>query len=251
VATSRDGGATWEVLRFDQILIEPICQASFLRYSVKDDSSDDRLLFSNPASTSKRHRLTFRLSNDEGKTWPVAKLLHEGPSAYSCLTVLPDGLIGCLYEGGENHSYEKIIFARFSLESSSKKKDVDLPVIKEITAIKPPRTSRLPGFRRTKPTVIENQDALTETFGDTAAKTIIEQVDLDQQVLVFFQWAGSGQDKLSYAVENQGDEVKVVFKFRAGLTRDLRPHSHLYAIRIGVDWEITKQPPRTKRLPWR
>ena len=109
VALSRDGGQTWQELRFDETLIEPICQASFLRYSTKGDI----LLFSNPASKTTRHRLTVRLSNDGGKTWPIAKLLHEGPSAYSCLVVLPDGSIGCLYEGGQNNAYEKIVFARF------------------------------------------------------------------------------------------------------------------------------------------
>ena len=122
VALSRDGGETWEDLRFDKTLIEPICQASFLRYSKKDDHGRGRLLFSNPASKTARHRLTVRLSNDEGKTWPIAMLLHEGPSAYSCLTVLPDGSIGCLYEGGQNNAYEKIVFARFSVKSLDKKK---------------------------------------------------------------------------------------------------------------------------------
>jgi sialidase-1 len=240
VATSRDGGATWENLCFDQILVEPICQASFLHYPGAQDSSEDRLLFSNPASTTNRHRLTVRLSHDGGKTWPVAKLLHEDPSAYSCLVVLPDGSIGCLYEGGEKQSYEKIIFARFLLEPSGNEKDLDVPVVEEIAGIKPPRTSRLPGFGRTKPTVIENQDAMTETFWDAGAKKISGQVDLEQQVLVFFQWAGSGQDKLSYAVQNQDNGRKVVFKFRPGRTRDLRPHAHLYAIRHDVDWEVAK-----------
>jgi hypothetical protein len=240
VATSRDGGASWEDLHFDQILIEPICQASFLRYPKIQDSSEDQLLFSNPASTTKRHRLTVRLSHDGGKTWPVAKLLHEGPSAYSCLTALPDGSIGCLYEGGENHSYEKIIFARFSLESPSNEKGVDVPIVEEIAGIKPPGNFRLPGFQRTKPTVIEDQKALVDVFGDEEAKKVAGRVNFDQQLLVFFQWAGSGQDKLSYAVQDRDSGTKVVFKFRPGRTRDLRPHAHLYAIPHGVDWEVAK-----------
>ncbi len=59
--------------------------------------------------------MTVRLSYDEGKTWPVGKLLHRGPSAYSCLAALPGGDIACLYEMGENHAYEKIAFVRFTL----------------------------------------------------------------------------------------------------------------------------------------
>jgi sialidase-1 len=74
-------------------------------------------LFSNPANGERdqRNRLTVRMSEDEGRTWPVAKLLYAGPSAYSCLAVLPDGSIGCLYEAGQKHPYEKLVFAHFRL----------------------------------------------------------------------------------------------------------------------------------------
>ena len=75
----------------------------------------DVLLFSNPAST-KREKMTVRLSYDGGRTWPLSKLIHAGPSAYSALSILPDKSIGCLYERGESSPYEKITFARFSLE---------------------------------------------------------------------------------------------------------------------------------------
>jgi len=115
IATSKDGGITWSELHFDDTLIEPVCQASLLRYSLATDGDKNRLLFSNPASTGSRVNMTVRLSYDEGKTWPISKLLHDGPSAYSCLAVLPDGDIGCLYEGGETR-YGEIVFARFSLE---------------------------------------------------------------------------------------------------------------------------------------
>lgn len=117
VSISRDAGRTWSEAIDDPTLIEPVCQASFLRYSPAGDgaSGKNRLLFSNPASDKTRHRLTVRLSYDEGQTWPVSQILHVGPSAYSCLTVLPDGSIGCLYEGGEKHAYEKLIFTRFAL----------------------------------------------------------------------------------------------------------------------------------------
>ena len=66
--------------------------------------------------------MTVRLSYDEGKTWPVSRLLHDGPSAYSCLAVLPEGDIGCLYEGGKT-KYGEIVFARFSLEWLTDGKD--------------------------------------------------------------------------------------------------------------------------------
>jgi len=59
--------------------------------------------------------MTVRLSRDGGRTWPVARLLHEGPAAYSSLAVLRDKTIGLLYERGEAQPYERIAFARFNL----------------------------------------------------------------------------------------------------------------------------------------
>jgi sialidase-1 len=122
VATSTDGGLTWSEVRLDETLVEPVCQASLLRYTLATDRGKDRLLFSNPAS-SKREKMTVRLSYDEGKTWPVAKVLHAGPAAYSALAVLPDGRIGCLYERGAKSAYERITFARFALEWLTEGKD--------------------------------------------------------------------------------------------------------------------------------
>ncbi len=115
VAASKDGGLTWSEVRFDPVLVEPVCQASLLRYTLRPGHAKNRLLFSNPGTEKSRTRMTVRLSCDEGQTWPAEKLLHEGPSAYSCLAVLPDLSIGCLYERGEKSPYEKITFARFPL----------------------------------------------------------------------------------------------------------------------------------------
>jgi len=111
-ATSDDGGLSWSAVSHDPALIEPICQASIRRYSA---SAESPIFFSNPASR-RREKMTIRLSSDQGHTWPVARTLESGPAAYSDLVVLPDGTIGCLYERGAKNPYEKITFARFSLE---------------------------------------------------------------------------------------------------------------------------------------
>jgi sialidase-1 len=73
------------------------------------------------------------LSYDEGKTWPVSRLVYENFSEYSSLTVLRDGTIGLLYTRGpgkptaEHRAYPaydtEIIFARFNLEWLSHGKD--------------------------------------------------------------------------------------------------------------------------------
>jgi sialidase-1 len=111
-ATSTDQGANWSPVSFDPALIEPVCQASLLRFSWPTERKPGMVLFSNPAST-KRENLTVRLSYDDAATWHVARTLYAGPSAYSCLVVLPDGMIGCLYECGLKTPYERIVLAKF------------------------------------------------------------------------------------------------------------------------------------------
>jgi sialidase-1 len=115
VATSTDGGATWSTVRHDPVLVEPICQASFLRYTMQPPDDRNRLLFSNPAhaEAGRRRDMTVRMSYDEGGTWPVQRVLWAGPAAYSSLAVLPDGRIACLFEAGDQQPYERITFACF------------------------------------------------------------------------------------------------------------------------------------------
>lgn len=114
VATSHDDGASWSHVKFDDALIEPVCQGSILRYSWPEAGGRSRILFSNPASK-ERENLTIRLSYDEAAIWAVSKILHSGPSAYSCVAVLPDKSIACLFECGDKTAYEHITLARIPL----------------------------------------------------------------------------------------------------------------------------------------
>jgi len=115
VLLSDDGGITWTGQRFDETLIEPICQASIRRYSWGGDGDKSVILFSNPASADKRENMTVRATHDEGNTWPTHRTLHEGPSAYSDLAGLEDGRTACLYEAGAESPYETITLARFGV----------------------------------------------------------------------------------------------------------------------------------------
>ena len=115
IAFSDDGGLSWRDQRHASELIEPICQASIRRYSWPGGGKRNMILFSNPASQ-KRERMTVRVSSNDCQSWPMARVLHEGPAAYSCLTVLPDRSIGCLFERGDKHPYERITFVRFGLD---------------------------------------------------------------------------------------------------------------------------------------
>jgi sialidase-1 len=106
VATSADRGQTLTAAAIDRALVEPPAQASIIRVAAGP------LLFANPAST-KRERMTVRVSYDEGATWAVSRVIHVGPAAYSSLAELPDAAVGLLYERGERSPYEKITFALF------------------------------------------------------------------------------------------------------------------------------------------
>ncbi|MBI1375727.1 MAG: exo-alpha-sialidase [Phycisphaera sp.] len=110
IATSDDGGVTWSALRFDETLIEPICQAGLVRVAAPSGGGKGLLVFTNPASTSKRDHMTVRISEDDGATWPRSALLYGGSSAYSCPTRLPDGRVGVLFE---RDGYRKATFAAF------------------------------------------------------------------------------------------------------------------------------------------
>ena len=117
ISTSRDGGHTWSGIEHDAQLPCPRCQASFIGYG------GDRALFSNPAppgppnpEKGDRVNMAVRLSEDGGLTWSKKRVLHAGPAAYSCLAVLPNGDIGCLYEAGKDSPYEHLVFERFRLD---------------------------------------------------------------------------------------------------------------------------------------
>jgi sialidase-1 len=110
-AVSHDGGATWSDVTEAPELRDPSCMGSLLRYRFGRHDSGV-LLYSGPDSA-KRENGTLYASFDDGKTWPLKKLLIPGDFAYSVLIALPGNEIGCLYE---TDNYRKIQFTRFHLE---------------------------------------------------------------------------------------------------------------------------------------
>ena len=61
--------------------------------------------------------MTVRISYDGCRSWPLARVLHEGAAAYSDLCVADDGMICCLFEAGAGSDpYEYVSLARFNLE---------------------------------------------------------------------------------------------------------------------------------------
>jgi sialidase-1 len=116
---SRDGGQTWSKVEDATALRDPGCMASVFRYSDAADGGKNIILFSAPQSN-KRENGTIFLSPDDGKTWPVRHVLYKEGFAYSCLTALPEGTIGCLFEADGTR---RIVFARFALSWLIESKD--------------------------------------------------------------------------------------------------------------------------------
>nr|WP_289683525.1 sialidase family protein [Muribaculum intestinale] len=61
--------------------------------------------------------MAIYVSKDGGKTWPVKKTVVTIPSAYSSMTILPDGSIGILTEESANGHYSyDIWYTRMPIE---------------------------------------------------------------------------------------------------------------------------------------
>ncbi|MEU8624696.1 sialidase family protein [Streptomyces sp. NPDC048669] len=116
IAYSTDGGVTYTPFVQDTQLPDPANNASVIRYAPDAAASDPQsswLLFSNTEDTGARRNLTVKMSCDNGKTWPIRKVVDPGAAAYSTLTRLPDGRLGLLYERG---NAEHITYDSFDLK---------------------------------------------------------------------------------------------------------------------------------------
>jgi len=138
ISRSYDGGHMWTDWEVSEDLFEvgePFyfkygtkpsygCNAGLVRMPLEATGGRDVLLFStpdNPGST--RVRMTVWASFDGGRSWPVKRLIYEGPSAYSSLAAGRDGTIYLLFERGEKKLYERLALARFNLEWLTQQKN--------------------------------------------------------------------------------------------------------------------------------
>lgn len=116
IGLSEDGSATWKETYFDPQLPDPICQGSILTIAQK--KGPFTLAFSNAADTKNRDNLTIRISQDDGRTWPISLLIDNGAAAgespkdftaYSDLVLLDSKNIGIVYE---RKDYSQIVFKK-------------------------------------------------------------------------------------------------------------------------------------------
>ncbi|MCL4109428.1 UNVERIFIED_CONTAM: hypothetical protein GTU68_043656 [Idotea baltica] len=112
IYTTHDLGKTWDLHPTSRsALPEPVCMASLIRVETKKHGP--LLFFSNPNQSKGRARMSIKVSEDEGLTWPEKwhTLVDAGPSAYSCLSAIGDDKIGLLYE-----TPGELVFVRYSIE---------------------------------------------------------------------------------------------------------------------------------------
>ncbi len=128
IAWSSDGGASWRNASIDDNLYDGGGfgrgygnAAGLVRLPLEWTEGKNVLLFSNTDTQGgEREKMTVWASFDQGKSWPVKRLVYEGPAAYSSLAVgrpgtPSDGLIFLQFEGGPEGMYSAIQLARFNL----------------------------------------------------------------------------------------------------------------------------------------
>ncbi|XZE18316.1 sialidase family protein [Pirellulaceae bacterium SH449] len=111
-AISDDGGESWSPVFDVQEQRDPSCMGSIIRVAHPDPDALPVLLYSGPNSD-KREKGTITISTDQGQSWTKSNLIEPGLFAYSCLVALPEGMVGCLYEGDD---MAKIIWKEISLD---------------------------------------------------------------------------------------------------------------------------------------
>lgn len=143
ISISKDGATGWTKPVFDPALLEPICFGALARIKASDKS---RILFINPdnlyssrlkasvegapemRAAADRKNMTIKLSYDEAKTWPVAKVIEPSWAGYPDIAFSPQhGLIYAFYErggtGGDHFRSETLTLARLNLEWLTDGKD--------------------------------------------------------------------------------------------------------------------------------
>ena len=114
-AISHDGGETWDEQGTWPDLVSNACNGDIVRYSATDRGGERNILLHSLPNSLEREKVSVFVSYDEGRSWQLAKTLCTGSSAYSSLTVLPNGTIGAYVEKGPSQAYE-LWYYNFTLD---------------------------------------------------------------------------------------------------------------------------------------
>ena len=114
--------------------------------------------------------------------------------------------------------------------------DAKITPIKEVTDVTPNRDAFKDAGRK-KPLVLKSKDDAAKYFDDKNLAELTKTVDFKNQIVLVFAWRGSGGDRLTYVVAESYPE-QIFFTLKPGRTRDLRSHTHVYALRSNVKWTV-------------
>lgn len=136
LATSYDGGSLWIEPRrsaelpdgprgtsyglMSGMLRLPIAGRDILLYSSSDTDAGAMPAERGASIAGGREKITVWASFDGGRSWPVKRLVYDGPSAYSNLGVgrsgtASEGRIFVIFEGGPRGSHAAVQVASFNL----------------------------------------------------------------------------------------------------------------------------------------
>ena len=114
VAFSNNGGEQFEKAYYDSALVDPVCEGAILNIGKRKGKTI--LAFVNAADTQHRNNLSLKISFDEGKSWPIQKLIDgtkdaalskKDFTAYADLIKIGNRKIGVFYE---KENYRKMVF---------------------------------------------------------------------------------------------------------------------------------------------
>lgn len=114
-ARSTDEGVNWGAKNSWSDIWGNACDADIVRYTSTNDGYDKNRILHTLPNNSKRTNVTMWISYDETSTWPIKKTICPGTSAYSSITILPNGTIGVYLEEDESNPY-KMYYLNFSLD---------------------------------------------------------------------------------------------------------------------------------------
>ncbi|MBX3427124.1 MAG: exo-alpha-sialidase [Pirellulales bacterium] len=108
---STDGGETWGAFIPGQTAVS--VHAALQRYSLESEGDDhNRIMWTGPRGPD-RNNLVVRTSYDEGNSYWRERLLYDGYSGYSDMTLLANDMTGVLFETNQARS---ITFTSFNIE---------------------------------------------------------------------------------------------------------------------------------------
>ena len=109
--TINDGGETWGEVYFAQEITEIFCQPNAVPWP--SEECPERVVFANASQMCPyRGRGVLRLSEDGGRTWIASRTFNPAHYVYQCMTILPDGTLGLLWE----REMQGLYFTRIPLE---------------------------------------------------------------------------------------------------------------------------------------